>query len=113
MSSTLESYELIRFAEAFEARLATAGEMLAGRPGLEPEKRWLAEALELVRTSRAPSAGMLERMKDLPELEDPDSYYDHQLVGLAAVLPDGSPIGQVTGVRHEGTELLVLEEETL
>jgi len=45
---------------------------------------------------------------ELPQLEDPDSYYDHQLVGLAAQLPDGTPVGQVTGVRHEGTELLVL-----
>ena len=27
---------------------------------------------------------------DLPEIEDPDSYYDHQLVGLAARLPDGT-----------------------
>jgi 16S rRNA processing protein RimM len=51
---------------------------------------------------------LLVPVEDLPELEDPDSYYDHQLVGLAAVLPDGSPIGQVTGVRHEGTELLVV-----
>jgi hypothetical protein len=82
MSSTLESYELIRFAEAFEARLATAGEMLAGRPGLEPEKRWLAEALELVRTSRAPSAGMLERMKDLPELEEAREEYGFHQLGL-------------------------------
>ena len=45
---------------------------------------------------------------ELPQLEDPDSYYDHQLVGLVAQLPDGTPVGQVTGVRHEGTELLVL-----
>jgi 16S rRNA processing protein RimM len=47
-------------------------------------------------------------LADLPELEDPDSFYDHQLVGLAAVLPDGAPIGEVTAVRHEGTELLVV-----
>jgi len=45
---------------------------------------------------------------DLPQLEDPDSFYDHQLVGLAAQLPDGTPVGEVTGVRHEGTELLVV-----
>ena len=51
---------------------------------------------------------LLVPLADLPQLEDPDSFYDHQLVGLAAVLPDGSPIGEVTGVRHEGTELLVL-----
>ena len=82
MSSTLESYELIRFAEAFEARLATAGEMLAGRPGLEPEKRWLADALELVRTTRAPSAGVLDHVKDLPELEEAREEYAFHQQGL-------------------------------
>ncbi|MCY1014764.1 hypothetical protein [Pyxidicoccus sp. MSG2] len=82
MSSTLESYELIRFAEAFEARLATAGEMIAGRPGLESEKRWLADALELVRTSRAPSAGVLDRVKDLPELEEAREEYAFHQQGL-------------------------------
>jgi 16S rRNA processing protein RimM len=45
---------------------------------------------------------------DLPELEDPDAYYDHQLVGLAARLPDGSGIGPVVAVRHEGADLLVV-----
>ena len=45
---------------------------------------------------------------DLPELEDPDAYYDHQLVGLAARLTDGSPLGTVTAVRHEGADLLVV-----
>ncbi|MFP2931982.1 hypothetical protein ACLESO_43815, partial [Pyxidicoccus sp. 3LG] len=82
MSSTLESYELIRFAEAFEARLATAGEMLAGRPGLEPEKGWLAAALELVRTTRAPSAGVLDRVKDLPELEEAREEFGYHQLGL-------------------------------
>jgi hypothetical protein len=82
MSSTLESYELIRFAEAFEARLATAGEMIAGRPGLESEKRWLADALELVRTTRAPSAGVLDRVKDLPELEEAREEYAFHQQGL-------------------------------
>ncbi|QSQ27303.1 hypothetical protein JY651_21380 [Pyxidicoccus parkwayensis] len=82
MSSTLESYELIRFAEAFEARLATAGEMLAGRPGLEAEKRWLADALELVRTTRAPSSDVLDRVKDLPELEEAREEYAFHQLGL-------------------------------
>ena len=51
---------------------------------------------------------LLVPVEELPELEDPDSFYDHQLVGLVARLPDGSPIGEVTAVRHEGTELLVV-----
>jgi 16S rRNA processing protein RimM len=45
---------------------------------------------------------------DLPPIEDPDSYYDHQLVGLAARLPDGTVIGEVTAVRHEAQDLLVV-----
>jgi 16S rRNA processing protein RimM len=45
---------------------------------------------------------------DLPSLEDPDDYYDHQLVGLAARHVDGSVIGEVTAVRHEGSDLLVV-----
>ena len=51
---------------------------------------------------------LLVPVEDLPELDDPDSFYDHQLVGLAAQLPDGSVLGEVTGVRHDGAELLVV-----
>ncbi len=51
---------------------------------------------------------LLVPVTDLPRLDDPDDFYDHQLVGLAAELPDGSPLGEVTGVRHEGTDLLVV-----
>ncbi|HYX97637.1 MAG TPA: ribosome maturation factor RimM [Geodermatophilus sp.] len=45
---------------------------------------------------------------DLPALEDPDVFYDHQLVGLTARLPDGTELGTVGAVRHEGAELLVV-----
>ncbi len=45
---------------------------------------------------------------DLPELDDPDDFYDHQLVGLAARLTDGTPLGEVVAVRHEGADLLVV-----
>jgi 16S rRNA processing protein RimM len=51
---------------------------------------------------------LLVPVADLPELADPESFYDHQLVGLAAVLPDGTQLGRVSSVRHEGTELLVV-----
>ena len=68
--STLEAYDLVRFAEAFDARLASADEVLAGRPGLEREKQWLATALQLVRTERAPAPAVLEKVRDLPELEE-------------------------------------------
>jgi 16S rRNA processing protein RimM len=48
---------------------------------------------------------------DLPELDDPDSFYDHQLVGLGARLPDGSVLGEVTAVRHEAQDLLVVRRD--
>jgi 16S rRNA processing protein RimM len=51
---------------------------------------------------------LLVPVADLPEIEEPDSFYDHQLVGLAAQLPDGSVIGEVTAVRHEAQDLLVV-----
>ncbi|QRK07581.1 hypothetical protein JQX13_47575 [Archangium violaceum] len=68
--STLEAYDLVRFAEAFDSRLAAADELLAGRPGLEREKEWLATAVQLIRTERAPAASILEKVRDLPELEE-------------------------------------------
>ncbi len=44
----------------------------------------------------------------LPPIEDPDSFYDHQLVGLTVQLPDGTVLGEVTAVRHEAQDLLVV-----
>lgn len=47
-------------------------------------------------------------VEDLPEIDEPDSYYDHQLVGLTARHTDGSVLGEVTAVRHEAQDLLVV-----
>lgn len=38
--------------------------------------------------------------RTLPALADEDEYYDSQLVGLAAALTDGTPLGIVTDVLH-------------
>lgn len=51
---------------------------------------------------------LLVPVADLPELEEPDSFYDHQLVGLSARLPDGTVVGEVAAVRHEAQDLLVI-----
>jgi 16S rRNA processing protein RimM len=61
------------------------------------------EAAEEVRNTE-----LLVALADLPELEDPDAFYDHQLVGLSARLTDGSVLGEVAAVRHEGADLLVV-----
>jgi 16S rRNA processing protein RimM len=51
---------------------------------------------------------LLVPVSELPAIEDPDSFYDHQLVGLTARLSDGTELGAVTGVRHEAQDLLVV-----
>jgi 16S rRNA processing protein RimM len=38
--------------------------------------------------------------------EDPDEFYDHQLVGLAAEDVDGRALGEVTSVLHGAQDLL-------
>jgi 16S rRNA processing protein RimM len=39
--------------------------------------------------------------------EDPDEYYDHQMVGLAAYDVDGTPLGTVAGLVHGGAQDLL------
>jgi len=41
--------------------------------------------------------------------EDPEEFYDHQLVGLAVLTTEGTPVGEVTDVAHgSGQDLLVV-----
>ena len=62
------------------------------------------EAAELLRNTL-----LLVETSTLPALEDPDDYYDHQLIGLTARLTDGTALGEVVAVSHEGGDLLVVE----
>jgi 16S rRNA processing protein RimM len=40
--------------------------------------------------------------------DDPDEYYDHQLVGLAAHDTEGAHLGEVTGLVHGGAQDLLM-----
>jgi hypothetical protein len=80
--STLEAYDLIRFAEAFEARLATASDVIAEREGLALEKEWMVTALRLVREALTPAPSLIERAKDLPELEEAREEFSFQQQNL-------------------------------
>lgn len=40
--------------------------------------------------------------------DDPEEYYDHQLVGLAAYDLGGAHLGEVTGLQHGAQDLLVV-----
>jgi 16S rRNA processing protein RimM len=44
---------------------------------------------------------------DLPVLDDPDEFYDHQLVGLCVELVDGTKLGLVDDVVHALAEDLL------
>jgi 16S rRNA processing protein RimM len=46
------------------------------------------------------------------DLHDADEFWDHDLVDLVAVLPDGTALGRVTDVLHPpGSDLLVVARE--
>ena len=48
---------------------------------------------------------------ELPEIEDADEWYDHQLVGLAAVDAAGAALGEVADVVHApASDLLVVRD---
>ena len=48
----------------------------------------------------------------LPELEDEDDFYDSDLVGLTALLVDGTPLGTVQDVLHlPGGDVLSVRRE--
>jgi 16S rRNA processing protein RimM len=78
--------------------------------------RWHREIL-LLTVEGVDSREAAEELRDtellvdvagLPPLEDPDDFYDHQLVGLTARLPGGEVLGEVVAVEHEGADRLVV-----
>jgi 16S rRNA processing protein RimM len=46
---------------------------------------------------------------ELEPLEDPDDFYDHDLIGLQVVTAVGDPVGAVSDVLHYGQDMLVIE----
>ena len=49
---------------------------------------------------------------DLPPIEDPDEFYDHQLEGLRVQTTAGTPVGTVAEVLHTAAgELLAVRAE--
>lgn len=75
----------------------------------------------LVRFSEIPDRTAAEEVRgvtlwvdvaDLPPIDDPDEFYDHELEGLRAELVDGTVVGTVREVVHSpGGELLAVEVE--
>ena len=47
----------------------------------------------------------------IPAPDDPDEFYDHQLIGLRVVTAAGLAVGQVANVLHHGQDLLVVRRD--
>ncbi|GAA1204172.1 ribosome maturation factor RimM [Prauserella alba] len=55
---------------------------------------------------------LLAEAGELPPIDDPDEFYDHELEGLRAELTDGTVVGTVREVVHSpGGELLSLDRD--
>lgn len=68
--SPIEAYDLLRFAEVFEERLTLANDTHQRRRGLAREKRWIGDAVELLKEAREGSDALLEKARELPELSE-------------------------------------------
>jgi 16S rRNA processing protein RimM len=92
-----------------------------------PESRYVVESVRehsgrlLVRLDGVADRSAAESLKgtlflvdtaDLPPIDDPDEFYDHQLEGLLVVTTAGTPIGSVAEVLHTAAgELLSVRTE--
>jgi 16S rRNA processing protein RimM len=98
-----------------DARFA-AGSSLRGRPSRGgPESRYVVESVRdhgarlLIRLDGVADRNAAESLKgtvfvvdsgDLPPIEDPDEFYDHQLEGLQVMTTTGAAVGSVAEVLH-------------
>jgi 16S rRNA processing protein RimM len=96
------------------ARFAT--EPASAGPLTVAGRRWHSGVL-LLRFQGVTDRNAAERLRntlllidsaDVPPPEDPDEFYDHQLIGLKVVTVGGEEVGEVTDVLHHGQDLLVV-----
>jgi 16S rRNA processing protein RimM len=110
-----------------DARFAP-GSTLRGRPSRGgPESRYLIESVRdhggrlLVRLSGITDRDSADSLRgtvflvdsaDLPPIDDPDEFYDHQLEGLKVVTTAGAEVGSVAEVLHTAAgELLSVRND--
>ncbi|GAA1962994.1 ribosome maturation factor RimM [Nocardioides panacihumi] len=105
-----------RFADGARLRAVPPKGSAFGHPVLTvAASRWHQGILhllfeELSGREAAESARGVLLYTDIPadaSPDDPDEYYDHQLVGLAAYDVDGTRLGEVTGLLHGGAQDLL------
>ncbi|MDO9458014.1 ribosome maturation factor RimM [Nocardioides sp.] len=106
-----------RFADGAALRVeAPRGSAFSHRTLTVERSRWhqttlLVAFAEIADRNEAETARgvVLHAMVSADEVpDDPDEYYDHQLVGLAVHDVDGTLIGEVTGLVHGAQDLLAV-----
>ena len=106
-----------RFADGATLRVAPpGGSAFAGSTLTVESTRWHQSTLLVVfaeiadRTAAEAARGVVLSVAvpadETPD--DPEEFYDHQLVGLAAFDLDGAPLGEVTGLVHGAQDLLTI-----
>ena len=73
--------------------------------------RWLLRLEELASREDAEAARDLELSVAVDpdeQPEDPEEFYDHQLVGLRVETTDGTPVGELLRVEHHGAQDLLV-----
>lgn len=107
-----------RFAVGAVLRVeAPRGSAFAARTLTVARTRWHQQVLlvtfaELTDRNQAETARGVVLHADIDADEtpdDPDEYYDHQLVGLAVHDLDGTLLGEVTGLVHGAQDLLAIK----
>ncbi|HEY3452726.1 MAG TPA: hypothetical protein VGK67_40650 [Myxococcales bacterium] len=79
--TTIEAYDLVRFADQLQDKLVHAGEELAQKRALKSEKEWLTAACALLKAAREPTTGLLEKVRGLPELSEVRDEYAAEFQG--------------------------------
>jgi len=91
------------------------GTVLRGRPKTGPQREYVVDAARehsgrlLLRLDGVADRETADSLRgtvflvdseDLPPIEDPDEFYDHQLEGLQVLTTTGTPVGSVAEVLH-------------
>ena len=111
-----------------DARFAPGTRLRARPPGGGPQRTYVIDSARehsgrlLVRLEGVADRNAADALRGniflvdsegLPQIDDPDEFYDHQLEGLRVVTTDGRLVGNVNEVLHTAAgELLSVTSET-
>lgn len=95
---------------ALETEPAAAGPLTVVRTRVQGG-RWYVQFAEIVGREAAEAARGIELTIEGSESDEDDAWYVHELVGLRAVRPDGSDVGEVVDLlAMPAQDLLVIRE---